>query len=172
MTPDIVADDATHSLISIASVEAVAVALEVTGGDPTPSGAWNNINFSELSSSASSSNGDGDDESNADGDSSRSSDENGGSVSGGKDSQLDWDFDPAREFSNRFDGPSDAEEDYSTYDDTVLGTIGSYISLMSVGPMITSLLSSVRRRFLWRSLSPSPSWSLFSGVKWQLFHHH
>lgn len=47
------------------------------------------------------------------GDSSNTSGEDRDSASEGLESHLDWDFDPAREFSNRFDGPSDAE-DYDT----------------------------------------------------------
>ena len=64
ITPKIVVDADSHSLISIASVEAISVALEAADGGSTPSGAWNNHDFSELSS-ADSSDGNGDDGSSA-----------------------------------------------------------------------------------------------------------
>ena len=52
ITPEIVANADTQSLISVASVEAIAVELEAAGDGSTPSGAWNNLDFSELFSSA------------------------------------------------------------------------------------------------------------------------
>ena len=54
-----------------------------------------------------------------DGDTPHSSVEDGCSGSEGMDEHIDWDFDPAREFSNRYDGPSSDENDNRAYDITV-----------------------------------------------------